>query len=371
MIIADVLKKLEEIAPARLAQKWDNVGLINGDEKDRVKNVLLTVDITDEVADEAKSRKCELIISYHPVIFEPLKKITASGDKPVVFRLLKNSIASCALHTSLDAVQGGVNDALAEMIGLENTSPIGEFIENPLTAKMYKFAVFIPLAYVNSVSKAIFGAGAGRLGNYSECGFTTEGIGSFRPLNGASPAIGKTGTLEQVEEYRFETVVREENLSAVIAAMKSAHPYEMPAYDVISLEAEAGKFGIGRSGTLAKSLALSEILRLLSTGTGCKTAGIIAGKRGKYRKAAVCAGSCGNVIREAAAGGAEIYITGELKHHDALYAQQAGLTCVCLSHSVSERFMLSRLKKTLPESFPGLNFYLSRKDKDPFNWKQI
>ncbi|AQQ70877.1 metal-binding protein [Limihaloglobus sulfuriphilus] len=371
MLISDVLNRLEKIAPSGLAQPWDNVGLLIGDGREKVKDVLLAVDITDAVAEEAASKKCGLIVSYHPVIFEGLKKITPAGDKPVVFKLIKNNIAACSVHTSLDVVCGGVNDGLAEMIGLQDTSPIGEYVEDTSVEGLYRLVVFIPTAYVDKVSKAVFDAGAGRLGSYSECGFFTEGVGSFRPLEGSNPAIGTRDRLEQVEEYRFETIVKASHLANVVAAMKTAHPYEMPAYDIISLETERKRYGIGRIGRLKKALTLNGILDRLKAATGCKSAGIIGRKTGKFSRAAVCAGSCGSVIREVVKNDSQIYITGELKHHDALYAQESGLSCICLGHSVSERFMLSKLKSILSGSLEGVNFHISRKDKDPFTWKQL
>jgi dinuclear metal center YbgI/SA1388 family protein len=366
MKIKDISAAIEKIVPLRLAQSWDNVGLLIGSGRQNVGNILLTIDITKDVVAEAKKLKTDLIISYHPVIWDGLKKIT--GDD-IVHELIRSGIAVFSIHTALDSVAGGVNDGLAEIIGIENAEPIGDYVDNPAEDN-YKLVVFVPVESAAKVSNAVFAAGAGNIGNYSHCGFQAEGTGSFKPLEEARPTIGKKGKIEKVKEIRFETIVPAEKLNVIVAAMKEAHPYEMPAFDIIKLYSE-NKFGLGRIGRLAKPMQLKQIIQRIKKRTGARVAGIVGNKKRLIRTAAVCAGSCGKIINLVIAAKCDLYLTGELKHHQALAAQEAGLTCVCLSHTVSERFILRKLAKQLQKQIKAVTINISKKDRDPFEWKSL
>ena len=368
MKIKDITEKIEKIAPLKLAQDWDNVGLLIGDPQRNVKNILLTIDITKEVLAEAKRLRTDLIISYHPVIWDGLRKITTDNQSSIVYDLIQADIAVFSIHTALDAVPGGVNDGLAEIIGIVDGRPIGDYVDNP-AGDNYKLVVFIPIESAAKVSNAVFAAGAGAIGNYSNCGFTAEGTGTFLPLAGARPAIGKKGNLEKVPEIRFETIVPAEKLDNCIAAMKKAHPYEEPAFDVFKLYNNQNKFGLGRIGKLNKPTQLTRIIERIKKHTGAKAVGIIGNQKRLIRTAAVCAGSCGKIISSIIAAKPDLYLTGELKHHYALAAQQANLTCICLSHTVSERFILKKFAKQLQKQIKQITVKISKKDADPFKWK--
>jgi len=370
MKIKAIADKIEKIVPLKLAQDWDNVGLLIGDAQRNVKNILLTIDITGDVLAEAKKLKTDLIISYHPVIWNGLKKITADDPSSIVYKLIRCDIAVFSIHTALDAATGGVNDGLAEIIGIVDGKPIGDYVDSP-AGDNYKLVVFIPVKSAAKVANAIFAAGAGAIGNYSHCGFTAEGQGSFLPLAGAKPAIGKRGRLEKVEDVRFETIVPAEKLDAVITAMKKAHPYEAPAFDCFRLYDSQAKFGLGRIGKLAKPTQMSKIIKRIKKHTGAKAFGIIGNERKVVKTAAVCAGYCGKIINSVIAAKADLYLTGELKHHQALAAAEAGLTCICLSHTVSERFILKKFARHLQKELNELSIRISKKDNDPFKWKII
>ncbi|MGA1980676.1 MAG: Nif3-like dinuclear metal center hexameric protein [Sedimentisphaerales bacterium] len=365
MKIKDIAEKIEKIVPLKLAQDWDNVGLLIGDPQRNVKNILLTIDITKEVLAEARRLKTDLIISYHPVIWDGLRKI--NGDN-IVYDLIQADIAVFSIHTALDAVPSGVNDMLAEIIGIVDGKPIGDYVESP-QGNNYKLVVFVPIESAAKVSNAVFAAGAGAIGNYSNCGFTAEGTGTFLPLAGARPAIGKKWKLEKVPEIRFETIVPAEKLDDCITAMKKAHPYEEPAFDVFKLYNGQNKFGLGKIGKLQKPTQLNKILEKIKKHTGAKAFGIIGNQKRLIKTAAVCAGSCGTLINTIIAAKADLYVTGELKHHHALAAQEAGLTCICLSHSVSERFILKKFAKQLQKQIGQITIKISKKDADPFKWK--
>jgi len=377
MKIKDIAEQIEKIVPLNLAQEWDNVGLLIGDAQKNAKKILLTIDVTGDVVAEARKLKTDLIVSYHPVIWDGLKNITSDGSTGVVYELIRSGIAVFSIHTALDAARGGVNDGLAEIIGIENGKPIGDYVVNPASDNAqhglhhYKVVVFVPVESVAEVSNAIFAAGAGATGNYSHCGFGAEGTGTFLPLEGAMPAIGKKGKLEKVPEIRFETIVPAERLDEVIAAMKKAHSYETPAFDVFKLYNDQSKFGLGRIGKLARPLRIEEIIERIKKHTGAKAIGITGREKRLVKTAAVCAGSCGKLVNLVIAAKVDLYLTGELKHHQALAAQEAGLTCICLSHTVSERFILKKFAKQLQKKLNSVTIRVSKKDADPFNWKNV
>ena len=368
--VKDIAAAVNTIVPLKLAQDWDNVGLLVGDPNQNVKNILLTIDITADVVAEAKKLKTDLILSYHPLIWDALKTVTSDGDGRIVYELIGSGISVFSIHTALDTVSGGVNDALADIMSLQDVEPLGDYVANP-AGDNYKLAVFVPIDSAEKVSSAIFEAGAGHIGNYSHCGFGTDGTGTFLPLQGAKPTIGKKGKFEKVREVRFESIVPADKVAAVVAAMKKAHPYEMPAFDCYKLHDTDPKFGLGRIGKLKSPLTVDEIIQRIKKHTGAKAVGIIGKGKRQVQKAAVCAGSCGKIINTVIAAGADLYLTGELKHHLALAAQEAGLTCLCLSHTVSERFMLKKFAKQLQKQLGPVTIKISKKDADPFRWKQI
>jgi len=370
MKIKEIAEKIEEIIPLKLAQDWDNVGLLIGDSQEEIRNVLLTIDVTRNVVTEARKLKTDLIISYHPVIWDAIKKITAEGPTGVVYDLIRFGIAVFSIHTALDSAIGGVNDGLAEIVGIVDGKPIGDYVANP-AGDNYKLVVFVPLKSVAKVSNAVFAAGAGAIGNYSHCGFGAGGTGTFLPQKSARPVIGKRGKLEKVSEIRFETIVPADKLDEVVTAMKKAHLYETPAFDVFKLHNNDIKLGLGRIGELTRPVRIAQIVKRIKKVTGAKAVGLVGNQNRIVRRAAVCAGSCGKIINSVIAARADLYLTGELKHHQALAAQEAGLTCICLSHTVSERFILKKFAKQLQKQIKTVKISISKKDADPFKWKNI
>ncbi|MBN1787385.1 MAG: Nif3-like dinuclear metal center hexameric protein [Sedimentisphaerales bacterium] len=366
MRIKDIITVIEKLAPPNLAQDWDNTGLLIGDSSSTAKKILLTIDITKDVVKEAKQAGCNFIISYHPVIWDGLKNITSDL---VVYELIRNGLSVYSIHTALDVASGGVNDGLAEIVGIKNPQPIGDFVQGG--HDNYKLVVFVPVDSLEKVADAIFKAGAGAIGNYSHCSFRSAGEGTFLPLKGAKPAIGKKGKLEKVDEIRFESIVPAGKIADVVKVMRKAHPYETPAFDVIKLYDVEDKIGLGRIGLLEKPVQLSMILKKIKAVTGARAAGIVGPKRRTVKKAAVCAGSCSKLIMNVIAAKCDLYLTGEIKHHQALAAQEAGMTVVCLGHSVSERFILKKVAKELQKNLKDVKIIISKKDKDPFEWTKV
>ena len=370
MKINEVADAIEKIAPLGLAQDWDNVGLLVGDENKNIKNILITIDVTAAVVEEAKKLKTDLILSYHPVIWDGLKTVTTNTETAHIVELIRSKISVFSIHTAFDVAAGGVNDQLAEIVGIEDAKPIGDYVTSP-EGNYFKIVTFVPVDSINEVAEAMFDAGAGAIGNYSKCSFRSEGQGTFLPMQGAKPAIGSRGKPAKVKEIKLESIVAESKIADVIAAMRDCHPYEMPAFDVFRHYDLEGKLGLGRVGKLKKPRSMASIIENIKQVTGAKAIGIVGKERRTVKKAAVCAGSCGKLINSVIAGNCDLYLTGELKHHQALAAQEADLTCICLSHTVSERFALKNLAKSLKKHLKNVTIRLSKKDADPFKWKNI
>ena len=362
-----IAEEIDRIAPLGLALDWDNVGLLIGSKEADVKNMLVTIDVTKAVVAEAKKLKCDTILSYHPVIWDGLKRITAEGETSHIYDIIRSGINVFSFHTAYDMAIGGVNDALAEILGIENGEPIGDFVEDP-KGSFYKIVTFVPTADVNKIANAMFKAGAGAIGNYSSCSYRSEGVGTFKPLDGASPAIGSVGKLGRVSEIKLESIVLAEKIEAVVEALKSAHPYETPAYDIFRQYEMGGKFGLGRIGKLGKTVSLDKLIENIKKTTGAKAIGLVGPGKRTVKTAAVCAGSCGKIINTVINQKCDLYLTGELKHHQALTAAEAGLTCICLSHTVSERFALKNMAKMLKKRLKSVTIRVSKKDADPFRW---
>jgi dinuclear metal center YbgI/SA1388 family protein len=361
MKVRDAVATMERIAPLGYAQSWDNVGLLVGDPDQTVSRVLLTIDYTTAVASEARTRGCDFVVSYHPPIFQPLKRI-ASGN--VIFDAVRAGISIYSPHTAIDAAEGGTNDVLADALGLEGAVPL----RAADAAEEYKLVVFVPEASADSVSDALFEAGAGRIGQYARCSFRARGTGTFLGEEGTNPAVGQRGRFETVDELRVETVLPARSVSRAIAALRRAHPYEEPAFDLVRLAAKPLSIGTGRIGSLA-AVSSADLLARVKQKLGLSHVLVAEPERpagSVFARGAVCAGACGDHLREAAAQEAQVYLTGELRHHDALWAVEHGMTVFCVLHSNSERATLTRLRDKLLAAWSGVEVHLSSVDRDPF-----
>jgi dinuclear metal center YbgI/SA1388 family protein len=359
MKLSDLLEKLDQIAPLRYAKAWDNVGLLAGDPAAAVTHAMLTIDYTAAVAEEAKSGGCDLMIAYHPPIFDAVKRLTSPS---LVFDAIRRGIAIYSPHTALDVADGGTNDMLADVLGLKERLPLRHWQSS---AENFKLITFVPAESVDKVSEALFAAGAGRIGNYSSCSFRSPGEGTFFGQEGTNPAVGQSGRLERVGEVRLETIVPAKNVGPVIAALRKSHPYEEPAFDLNRLATAPEERGMGRIGVMDPT-SRAELLDRIKHGLGVSHLLVAGPTSGAVKTAAVCAGSCGGLLGDAIDAGAELFLTGEVRHHDALKAAAAGMTVVCALHSNSERPVLGRLQSRLIQVAPDLKVSISRQDRDPF-----
>ncbi len=361
----ELIDAMEKIAPTRFAEDWDNVGLLIGDPRQAVTAAMLCIDYTGEVACEAAGAKCDCVIAYHPPLFTPIKRITAGGGSGAIFDAIRRGVAIYSPHTALDVAAGGTNDMLADAIGIsaDDRGPLR--VIDP-KANQYKLVTFVPPEHLDRVAGALFDAGAGRIGNYTQCSFRSRGTGTFFGEEGTNPAVGQQGKLEHAEEVRLETVMPIARLNDVLAALRKAHPYEEPAFDLVQLAAPPEKLGQGRLGTLPAT-ERKQIFQRVKRELGIEHL-LIAGPRdGTITRAACCAGACGDMLKDALAGGAGLYLTGEMRHHDAITAANAGMTVVCTLHSNSERAVLKRLSQQLTARIPALRISVSTKDRDPFS----
>ena len=370
MKVAEIVGIVDELVPLKRAQSWDNVGLLIGRADKTVHRIMLAIDVTAAVVDEARRNKIDMILSYHPIIWDGLKQVVASGPTGPVHDLIRADIPVVSIHTAFDVAEEGVNDQLAEMLGLIDARPIGDYVSDP-DSSFYKLVTFVPTKDLEDVAGALFAAGAGHIGRYACCSFRVAGKGTFLPLAGSRPAIGEAGRMEYVDEVRLEAVVPEARVPEVLAALRGAHPYETPAFDVLRHHDLETRWGLGRMGSLSQPMSLRDILAKIKKTTGARAVGLVGPQKRTIRTAAVCAGSCGKLLNAVIAAQCDLYVTGELKHHMAVAAQEAGLTCACLSHTVSGRFALKKLARRLKPRLKNVTIMHSRTDADPFIWKPI
>ncbi|WP_378953812.1 Nif3-like dinuclear metal center hexameric protein [Pelosinus sp. sgz500959] len=339
-----IMDAVERLAPRYLAESWDNVGLLLGSPAQKISKILVTLDVTQSVADQAIEDGIDLIITHHPVIFKAFKNIrTDLPQGQLLASLLKADIAVYATHTNLDSAIGGVNDILAERFQLQDAKPLAV----SYTEKLYKLIVFIPKTHLEIVRKAMTEAGAGHLGNYSHCTFTTPGTGTFMPLEQAKPFIGQSSTLEFVEEVRLETIVTEKNSRRIIKEMLKAHPYEEVAYDLILLTNSGDTLGLGRIGKLATPMLLHQFVVCVKNSLGIEYASVAGSKEKMIKKVAVCGGSGASLIHKAAFAGADVLVTGDVKYHEAQDALAAGIAVIDAGHFATEQPVVSHVAEYL------------------------
>jgi dinuclear metal center YbgI/SA1388 family protein len=364
MRLQQIVDALESIAPTRHAEAWDNVGLLTGDPAQDVSRAMLAIDYTPAVAAEAAAARCDLIIAYHPPLFDAIKRLTAPGPHASVFDAIRRGVAIYSPHTALDVAPGGTNDMLADAIGIDPADRGPLWLIQP-KASQYKLVTFVPEKDVAKVSDALFAAGAGRIGDYARCSFRTPGTGTFFGEAGTNPTVGQSGKLETAAEVRVETVLPIARLADALKALRDAHPYEEPAFDLVQLAAPPEKLGQGRIGVLPPT-PRAHVIDRIKRELGLDRLLVAGPTNGDITRAACCAGACGDLLNDALARRAELYLTGEMRHHDALRAANAGMTVVCTLHSNSERAVLRRVKARLAEALPALDVTVSERDRDPF-----
>lgn len=343
---------MEEWAPPEVAWKGDNVGLQLGTEKQEVKRIFLCLELNQDSLSAALKQNADLIITHHPFIFNPIKKLNfTKDDKSKLLReLIKNDISLFSAHTNLDFTKDGVSFQLAKKLNLRNIGFLKNQDEN-----QFKVVVFVPANFANQVSEAIFAAGAGVIGNYEKCSYRTSGKGTFIGNENTNPAIGSKGNFEEVDELRIEILTDQWKLNKVVNALIKAHPYEEPAYDIYPLKNKNQNYGYGAIGDLEKPLSPKEFLNHLVKNLKCKNLRYTEGK-GKIMRVAVCGGSCADLLNDAIYAKADAFVTADLKYHDFEKAR-GKILFVDAGHYETEIHVLDVIKDRLEKFMRKENDY--------------
>ena len=363
MKIKEITSLLEELAPLSSQENYDNSGLIVGDSNAEITNALISLDCTENIVDEAIEQDCNLIIAHHPIVFRGLKKLNGKNYvERTVIKAIQNNIAIYAIHTNLDNYKLGVNKKIASLLGISNPKILAPAIE-----KLQKLVVFVPTDQLDVVRDAIFKAGAGHIGNYSECSFVTDGMGSYKGNESSNPVYGEKGERHYEQEGKIEVIVSRHISSKVISAMINAHPYEEVAYDLFPLDNKNNYEGAGMIGELDKEMEEASFFALLKEvfKTGCIRHTNLLNK--PIKKVAWCGGSGSFLLSKAKAQKADIYITGDFKYHEFFDAEDQ-IVIADIGHYESEQFTIELISELIRKKIPTFAPYLTEQNTNPVNY---
>lgn len=354
---------MEQWAPPSYSESYDNVGLLVGNRNESVRGILVSLDCTEAIVDEAIAKGCNLVVSHHPLIFSGLKSLT--GKNYVERTLLKaiiNGIALYAVHTNLDSIMTGVNGKIADKLGLVKRS-----ILSPKKSTLSKLTVFVPTGDEPKVRQAMFEAGAGAIGNYSGCSFQSEGTGTFLPETGANPTIGTVGKMKVQEESRIEVVCPSYLSSVVIAAMKAVHPYEEVAYYLQQLANENQLVGSGMIGELLEEMEGHQFLSFLKNSMDVRVIRHTEVLENRVRKVALCGGSGSFLLKDAMRSGADVFVTGDFKYHE-FFDSEREIMIADIGHFESERFTIDLIADYLRKNFSTFAIRLTEVNTNPIHY---
>ncbi len=363
MKVQEICKAIEELFPLAYQENYDNAGLFVGDPDNEVTGAIISIDVTEDVVDEAIQKNCNLILAQHPIIFKGLKKLTGSDYvQRTVIKAIQNNIAIYSAHTNLDNLIGGVNSKISEKLGLINCR-----ILSPLPNELRKLVVFVPIDHTNEVRAAICDAGAGKIGNYDYCSYNTNGQGTFRAGEGSDPFVGEKGELHFEEEIKIETIFPKAKQQDVIQAMLSSHPYEEVAYDIYPIENLYDQAGAGIVGQLQEPVPENIFLENLKTlfGTGCIRHTKLLNQ--DIRKVAICGGSGSFLLKKAISKKADIFISGDFKYHE-FFDADGRILIADVGHFESEQFTKEIFYEILQKKFPKFALCLSELNTNPINY---
>lgn len=360
--VADVVAWMDDFAPRHLAESWDNVGLLFGDPDAPCERVMTCLTVTDGTSAEAVNEQADLIVTHHPILFRGTKSLRA--DQPetaMLWPLARAGVAVQSPHTAFDNTQGGINDGLAERIGLQEVGPLRRMPGPDLT----KIVVFCPRNDREPVLAAAFAAGAGKIGAYGECSFSSAGYGTFFGDETTRPSVGEAGHRETVREWRVEMVCPVDRVVEVLKAIRAAHSYEEAAIDVIPIQAAQDGPGVGRIGRLAQPESLRELAALWKHSLPAPGLQFVGDPSRRIERVAIACGAADDLLKEASEAGADVFLTGEARFHKALEAESLGIGLVLAGHYATERPGVEDLADRLAEAFPTLKVWASRSECDP------
>ncbi len=363
MKLKDIVKTLETWAPLALQEDYDNSGLLAGDPEAEISRALVSLDLTPDVIREAVDTKSQLVISHHPFIFTGLKRILAgTSEYDILKTALGAGIAIYAIHTNLDNSSTGLNRFLCDRLGLKDCT-----ILDPAKGHLFKLVTFCPAGHADVVRQALFSAGAGHIGNYDSCSYNTEGFGTFRALEGATPFVGEINRLHSEPEVRIEAVFPGFAEKGLITALKKSHPYEEVAFDIYPLANTFPFAGAGMIGTLDTDLTPAEFLRQVKELVRIPVIRHSAATRKSIRRVALCTGSGSFLIERARAAGADAFLTGDLKYHD-FQKTAGGMLLADIGHHESEIWAKELISSVLNQNFPNFAVLISAAEKNPVNY---
>ncbi|MES2829134.1 MAG: Nif3-like dinuclear metal center hexameric protein [Bacteroidota bacterium] len=363
MRLSLLIKHLEDFAPLNYQEDYDNSGLLIGNPEQEIHAALVALDCVEAVVDEAIELGCNLIITHHPIVFKGLKKITGKTYvERVVLKAIRNNIALYAIHTNLDHVKHGVNGVICKRLGLKNVT-----ILKPRENLLKKLVTFCPADMADIVRTSLFNAGAGAIGNYSECSFNVEGTGTFNAGEGTDPYVGEPGKLHLESEVRIETVFLAQQERKVILALLESHPYEEVAYDIYSLENKMATVGAGMVGWLDEGMDSIEFLKLVKDRMDATVVRHTKLLPKKIRKVAVCGGSGSFLLQQAISVGADAFVTSDFKYHE-FFDADAKLVIADIGHFETEQFTSDLLIDIIQEKFPNFAIRLTEHNTNPVNY---
>lgn len=361
--VRDLLAYFQEIVPFQYQESYDNSGLLVGDPNMEIKGVLCSLDCTENVIDDALAQGCNVIVSHHPILFKGIKSLTGKNYvERTLIKAIKNDIALIAVHTNVDNYRFGVNHIIANKLKLVNQQ-----ILVPKQGNLLKLAVFVPRSHSNVVLEALANAGAGKIGNYDSCSFSTEGTGRFRPLENSNAFIGSVNQLEAVDEVKVEVIFETHLLSKVIQAMNSAHPYEEIAHDIVPLTHENNYVGSGIIGDLEHEIEVEDFLKTIKTTFKAGVVRYTKAEKTKVKRVAVCGGSGSFLLKDAKNRGADLYLTADFKYHE-FFDSENQIIIADIGHFESEQYIVDWFVSFISNKFPNFAVRLTSVNTNPINY---
>ncbi|RYD98881.1 MAG: Nif3-like dinuclear metal center hexameric protein [Sphingobacteriales bacterium] len=364
MQIKEIIQAIEAFAPPCYQESYDNSGVQVGATDIACEGALLTLDITEKVILEAKTKGCNLVIAHHPLIFSGIKKI--SGNNAIercIILAIQNNITLYAAHTNLDNMRKGVNDKIATKLGLQHRS-----ILSPKTDSLYKLYTYVPETHIEQVRQALFDCGAGAIGNYEHCSFNTPGTGTFKGNEQARPFIGQAGgNMERVAEIRLEMIVPEHLKGTILSTLKASHPYEEVAYELVSLVNSNQDLGAGMIGSFEQARPVAEVLALIRAQLKAPVIRHTALVKDTIQTIALCGGSGSFLLKQAQAAKADLFLTADYKYHQFFEAEDK-IIIADIGHYESEQFTVEIFNEIISKKFPNFAVYLSQTKTNPINY---
>ena len=363
MKIKKLIDFIENIAPLGLQESYDNAGLLTGNSSDELSGVLITLDVTEEIIQEASDKGVNFVLAHHPIIFQGLKRLTGQNYvQRTIIKALKEDIAIYAAHTNLDNIKGGVNGKISDLLELQNSR-----ILSPAKGQLRKIVTFVPHAQLETVRKALFSAGAGHIGNYDKCSYISEGTGTFRAGEGSDPFIGKIGEFHFEPETRIETIFPKYRERDVIAALYKSHPYEEPAFDIYSINNLHTQIGAGMIGELKESEDALHFLKRVKEIFGSKCIRHTSAKEKKIKRVALCGGSGSFLLNASIGQKADIYISSDFKYHEFFDAEDR-IIVADIGHYESEQFTKNLFYELVTKNFSNFVCSISEINTNPINY---